>query len=97
MSCGVGDRRDWKLALLWLWGRTAATAPIRHLAWEPLYTVDAALRKKKKKKDKKINKYIIKRGQSQPRRKSQKKMIYAFQTTEQIQDIDKDQFLFPSH
>ena len=50
MSCGVGDRRDWKLALLWLWGRTAATVPIRHLAWEPLYTVDAALRKKKKKK-----------------------------------------------
>ena len=38
------------LALLWLWCRLVATAPIRPLAWEPLYAVGGALKKKKKKK-----------------------------------------------
>ena len=28
MSCGAGHRRGLDLALLWLWGRPAATAPI---------------------------------------------------------------------
>ena len=32
------------LALLWLWCRTAATAPIGPLAWEPPYAVGAALK-----------------------------------------------------
>ena len=31
------------LVLLWLWGRLAAAAPIRPLAWEPPYVVGAAL------------------------------------------------------
>ena len=39
-------------ALLWLWYRPAATAPIRSRAWEPPYATGAALKKKKKKKDK---------------------------------------------
>ena len=37
------------LALLWLWWRLAATAPIRPLAWEPPYASDAALKQTKKK------------------------------------------------
>ena len=36
--------------LLWLWCRPAAVAPIRPLAWEPLYASGVALKKKKKKK-----------------------------------------------
>ena len=59
MSCGVGCRRGSDTALLWLWHRPAAIAPIRPLAWEPLYAVEAGLektkrqRKKEKKKKKK--------------------------------------------
>ena len=40
------------LALLWLWCRLAATAPIRFLAWEPPLVTGTALRSKKKKKKK---------------------------------------------
>jgi len=56
MRCGVGRRRSSDLALLglWLWGRPAAVAPIRLLAWEPPYAVGAALKKKEIKKKKKI-------------------------------------------
>ena len=35
------------LALLWLWCRLAATAPIRPLAWELPYAMDKALKSKK--------------------------------------------------
>ena len=41
------------LALLWLWHKLAAVAPIQVLAWEPPYAVGAALKKTKKKKKKK--------------------------------------------
>ena len=40
------------LALLWLWCRSVATAPIGPLAWEPLYAMGAALEKAKRQKDK---------------------------------------------
>ena len=50
MSCGVGHRHGLNPALLWLWNRTAAVAPIRPLAWEPPYAKDEALEKIKKKK-----------------------------------------------
>src|SRR5512136_2561390 len=57
MSCGVGCRRGSDPALLWLWRRPVATAPIRPLAWEPPYASGAAheiaKRQKKKKKKKK--------------------------------------------
>ena len=33
------------LALLWLWSRPAAMAPIRPLAWELPYTAGAAIKK----------------------------------------------------
>ena len=38
------------LALLWLWCRLAATAPIRPLAWEPPYATGTALKRQKKKR-----------------------------------------------
>ena len=44
-------------ALLWLWRRLAAGAPIRHLAWEPPYAEGVALEKTKK--DQKIIIIII--------------------------------------
>ena len=34
VSCGVGRRCNSDLALLWLWRRPAAVAPIGPLAWE---------------------------------------------------------------
>ena len=42
MSCGIGLRCGLDLALLWLWSRPAATAPIRPLAWEPPYAAGVA-------------------------------------------------------
>ena len=63
MSCGVVLRRILDLALLWLWRRLAATAPIRRLAWEPPHAADAALKgqkdKKKKTNPKKLNKELL--------------------------------------
>ena len=51
---GVGHSRGPDLALLWLWlwCRLTAIAPIRPLAWEPLYAVGAAPKKQKTKKRK---------------------------------------------
>ena len=43
MSCCVGQRLGLDPALLWLWHRQVATAPIGPLAWEPPYAVGAAL------------------------------------------------------
>ena len=48
VSCGVGHRGGSDLALLWLWRRLVATAPIRPLAWEPPYATGAALEKTNK-------------------------------------------------
>ena len=50
MSCGVGHRRGSDPELLWLWRRSAATAPIRPLAWEPPYATGVALEKAKRQK-----------------------------------------------
>ena len=52
MTCGVDHRRgsDPTLLWLWLWCRPAATAAIRPLAWEPPYTMGAALKRHKTKK-----------------------------------------------
>ena len=59
MSCGVGQRCDSDLALLWLWHRQAATAPIRPIAWETPYAAgtaqEMAKRQKQKQKNKKQN------------------------------------------
>jgi len=53
MSCGVGHRCCSDPALLWLWRRLMATAPIGPLAWESPYAVGAALEKAKRQKKKK--------------------------------------------
>ena len=50
LTIHVGHRRGSDLALLWLWRRPAATAPIRPLAWEPPYALGAALKRQKDKK-----------------------------------------------
>ena len=52
MSCDVGHRCGSDPALLWLWQRPAAAAPIGPLAWEPPYATRAVLEKAKKKKRK---------------------------------------------
>ena len=48
MSCGVGRRHGLGPALLWLWCRPAAAAPIQPLAWEIPYAAGEALKKNKK-------------------------------------------------
>jgi len=53
VNCGVGRRRSSDPALLWLWHRPGATAPIRPLAWKVPYAVGVALEKAKKQKKKK--------------------------------------------
>ena len=59
MSCGVGCRRGSDPALLWLWRRPVATAPIQPLAWEPPCAARAAQEMAKKiKKTKKKKKEI---------------------------------------
>ena len=50
MICGVGHKRSSDLALLWLWRRPEATAPVLPLAWEPPYAPGAPLEKPKIKK-----------------------------------------------
>ena len=56
---------DWwvqDLALLWLWYRLAAAAPIRPLAWEPPYAVGMAINKqtnKQKTKNRNNNKKTV--------------------------------------
>ena len=42
MRCGVGRRHRSDPALLWLWRRPVAAAPIQPLAWEPPYAAGAA-------------------------------------------------------
>ena len=51
MSCGAGHKSGLDVALLWLWCRPAAVAPIRPLAWGLLYATGTALKKRQKKKN----------------------------------------------
>ena len=53
MSCGAVRRHGSDPALLWLWCRPAAVAPIRTLAGEPPYARGLALKRKNKKQTKK--------------------------------------------
>ena len=45
MRCSIPSLTQWAKdpALLWLWGRPAAVAPIGSLAWQPPYAVGMAL------------------------------------------------------
>ena len=49
MSCGIGHRSGLDPALLWLWRRPAATAPLGLLAWKASCATGEALKDKKKK------------------------------------------------
>ena len=49
MSCGVDCRCGLDPALLWLWCRPAATAPIQPLGWKPPYAAGEALKSKEQK------------------------------------------------
>ena len=53
MSCGVGLRHVSDPALLWLWCRPAATAPIGPVAWESPCAAGVALKRQKRPKKKK--------------------------------------------
>ena len=53
-------------ALLWLWHRPEATAPIRPLAWEPPYAAGSGPKKDKKKKK---SRYRCFAGNTQPNMK----------------------------
>ena len=55
VSYGVGQGRGSDPALLWLWGRPAATALIRPLAWETPSATGAALEKAKRQNKQKRN------------------------------------------
>ena len=55
MSCGVGRRCGSDPALLWLWHRLAATAPIRPLAWETPYATGMAQEVEERQKKKRIS------------------------------------------
>ena len=48
MSCDVGHKRGSDPALLWLWRRPMAMAPIPPLAWEPPYAAVMSLEKAKR-------------------------------------------------
>ena len=48
MSCGEGRRHGSDPALLWLWRKPVATAPIRPIAWESPYAAGVALEKAKR-------------------------------------------------
>ena len=52
VSSGVGHRRTLDLALLWLWYRPAAAAPIPSLAWELPYAAGVVPKRRKGKKSK---------------------------------------------
>ena len=47
------------LALLWLWCRLAAIAPIRPPAWEPPYAKGAALKRQKKKRERERREFYL--------------------------------------
>ena len=60
MSCGIDHRHSSDPALLWLWCRPAAAAPIRPLAWElPCAAGEALKESKKKKKKKALNDFFV--------------------------------------
>ena len=55
VSGGVGSRYSSDPALLWLWHRPVAIAPIGPLAWELPYALDVALDKRQKKNQKHLS------------------------------------------
>ena len=63
VSCGVGLRHGLDPKLLWLWCRLAAVALIGALAWELPCAVGAALKKKKREREKKDEEKVEGKGE----------------------------------
>ena len=59
VSCGVGRGLGSDPALLWLWRRQVAAAPVRPLAWKPPHAVGGGPRKGKKGKKAKKKKVSL--------------------------------------
>ena len=76
MSCGVGCRRSLDPALLWLWRRPVATAPIRPLAWEPPCATGVAQENTKNNKKLKKNFFKYSIGQQGPTFLIKQRMSY---------------------
>ena len=80
MSCGVGCTPSSDPALLWLWHRPAAMAPIQPLAWEPPYAEREAQemakrpKKIKNKKSEDLNRHLSKED-IQMAKKAHEKMM----------------------
>ena len=70
MSLSIGHRHGSDLALLWLWRRLAAVAPIQPLAWELPYAMGVSLKNKPKQKN-------YPEGPAQPCRSSVYKEVLA--------------------
>ena len=50
VSCGVGNRQDSDLVLLWLWCKVVTAALRQPQVWELPYVLGVALKRKEKKK-----------------------------------------------
>ena len=72
MSCGIDYRHVLDPALLWLWCRLAAVAPIGPLAWEHPYAAGMALKTERKKK---VLHYCKIETQKKEKRKRKKKGV----------------------
>ena len=59
MSCGVGHRCSSVPALLWLWCRLEAVAPIQTLAWELPNGLGVVLKKKEREREKGRENYKV--------------------------------------
>ena len=63
MSYGVGRRCGSDPALLWLWHRPEATAPVGPRTWEPPYAMGVALfRQREKKKEENLKVWGLTKG-----------------------------------
>ena len=87
MSYGVGHRRGSDPALLWLWCKLAATAPIRPLAWEPPYAAATALEKAKSQKQNETKKPFLSStlGYMDQATEGQKSLVRAFRGHSTVQ------------
>ena len=59
VSCGLDCRRSLDLALLLLWHRPVAAAPIRPLAWETPYAAGVALKRQKTNKQRSLSLQVV--------------------------------------
>ena len=73
MSCGVGHRHGLDPALLQLWHRLAAAAPIQPLDWKLPYAADVALKGQRKKERRKEGRKEGRKERKKGRKKEERK------------------------